>query len=73
MSVGRLTSNAETAQFVVDQLSNVSPNVLATTTVSAGLITTTVSVPLNDLDLFGIAKIFSGARMTVRAEHLMEV
>lgn len=73
LSVNRLTSEAEAQEFVVTQLSKVSPNTLATTSISStGLITTTVSVPLNDLDLFGIAKIFSGARMSVSAQHLSE-
>src|SRR5690606_906562 len=72
LSIGRLKDEAATQAFVIAHLSNVSPHTMAATSVTAGLITTTVSVPLNDLDLFGIAKIFSGARMTVQAEHLME-
>lgn len=71
-SVGRLTTTDETASFAVTRLASVSPNVMATTSLTAGLITTTVSVPLKDLEMFGLAKIFSGARMTVQAEHLME-
>src|SRR5690606_30660330 len=71
LSVDRLTTEAEAQDFVIAQLAKVSPNTQATTAISnTGLITTTVSVPLNDLDLFGIAKIFSGARMTVSAQHL---
>lgn len=72
MSVGRLTTTTETENFVIGRMAQMSPNALATTSVAAGLITTTVSVPLNDLDLFGIAGIFSGARMAVQSEHLME-
>lgn len=71
-SVQRLTSAEATESFVVNYLRDVSPNVVASTTSNAGLLTTTVSVPLNDLDLFGVAKIFSGARMTVRAYHLTD-
>lgn len=73
LSVDRLTTEAEAESFVIAQLAQVSPNTQAKTAISdTGLITTTVSVPLNDLELFGVAKIFSGARMTVRAQHLDE-
>lgn len=72
MSVGRLTTTDAVQAFAVDQLKNVSSNVTAKTTDINGLITTTISVPLNDLDLFGVAGIFSGAQMSVRAEHLKE-
>ncbi|WP_347310656.1 TadE/TadG family type IV pilus assembly protein [Defluviimonas sp. SAOS-178_SWC] len=72
MSIGRLTSTTETENFVLARANELSPHSLAATSLTAGMITTTVSVPLVDLDLFGVAGIFSGARMTVRAEHLME-
>ncbi len=56
LSINRLTSEAQAQDFVISHLSNVSPNTQATTSISpTGLITTTVSVPLNDLDLFGVA------------------
>lgn len=71
-SIGRLTTTDDTANFAVTHLASVSPNVMAMTSLTAGLIATTVSVPLDVLDLFGIARIFSGARMTVEAAHLME-
>lgn len=72
MSIGRLVSTADTENFVLARASELSPHSMAATDLTAGIITTTVSVPLVDLDLFGVAGIFSGARMTVRAEHLME-
>jgi len=72
MSVGRLTTTGETENFVLTRMASMSPNALAATTVTAGLVTTTVSVPINDLDLFGVAKIFDGARISVRTEHLLE-
>lgn len=73
MSIGRLTTNAETEDFVLGQVSNLSANAQASTSVTAGLITTIVSVPLVDLDIFGVAEVFAGTRMTVRADHLMEI
>lgn len=72
MSIGRLVSTADTEDFVLARATELSPRSTAATNLTAGMITTTVSVPLVDLDLFGVAGIFAGARMTVRAEHLME-
>lgn len=72
MSVGRLTTTTDVVSFVKAQVGTFSSDPQATTTVAAGLITTTVSVPMTDLDLFGVSGIFRGVRMTVRAQHLME-
>lgn len=72
MSVGRLTDAEATESFVEAVGSTVSPRLTATTSVTAGLITTTVTVPMQDLDLFGMAGVFRNVNMTVRAEQLME-
>jgi Flp pilus assembly protein TadG len=72
MSVGRLVDSDETIDFVQTQGLAVSPNVTSTSSVTAGLITTTATVPIEDLDLFGVAGVFRNVNMTVRAEHLME-
>lgn len=72
MSINRLTTTDEVQSFVETQVRTFSKDPRATTTVVAGLITTTVSVPMTDLDLFGVSEIFRGVRMTVRAQHLME-
>lgn len=72
MSVGRLTDIQATEDFIKAASANVSSHVSATTSVTAGLITTTVTVPLSDLDLFGVGGVFRNVNMTVRAEHLME-
>jgi hypothetical protein len=72
MSVGRLVDSDETIDFVQTQGLAVSANVTSTSSVTAGLITTTATVPIEDLDLFGVAGVFRNVNMTVRAEHLME-
>lgn len=72
MSVGRLTDVQATEDFIKAASATVSPRVSAVTSVTAGLITTTVTVPLSDLDLFGVGGVFRNVNMTVRAEHLME-
>ncbi|MCA0271567.1 MAG: pilus assembly protein [Proteobacteria bacterium] len=72
MSVGRLVDSEATIEFVEAQGLSVSPNITSTSSVTAGLITTTATVPIEDLDLFGVAGVFRNVNMTVRAEHLME-
>lgn len=72
MSVGRLTDVQETEDFVETVAQSVSSRVTATTSVTAGLITTIATVPMQDLDLLGMAGVFRGVTMTVRAEQLME-
>lgn len=72
MSIGRLADSNATMNFVVTQGGIVSPHVTSTSSVTAGLITTTATVPIEDLDLFGVASVFHNVNMTVRAEHLME-
>jgi Flp pilus assembly protein TadG len=72
MSVGRLVDSNATVEFVETQGRAVSPNVTSTSSVTAGLISTTATVPIEDLDLFGVAGVFRNLNMTVRAEHLLE-
>lgn len=72
MAVGRLTDVQETEDFVEAVAQSVSTRVIATSSVTAGLLTTTATVPIQDLDLFGVAGVFRNVNMTVRAEQLME-
>lgn len=58
-SIRRLTTNAETETYVENRIAPISTNASAVTTNVAGLITTTVTVPLADLDLLGIAYAFN--------------
>lgn len=72
MSIGRFDTTDETEQFVIDNLGGFAPNATVETTVVAGLISTSVSVPLVDLEIFGVAEVFSDASLTVQTNHLME-
>ena len=73
MSIGRLTNVTETQNFVLAETAKFTPNARVLTTDVAGLITTTVSVPMADLDLFGVASVFQSGWMNVTAEHLKEI
>lgn len=72
MSIGRLTTTAEVVDFVQTRAGVFATPTNVSNDVVAGLITTSITVPMHDLDLFGVAGVFRSAEMTVRSEHLME-
>ncbi|MGB3316440.1 MAG: TadE/TadG family type IV pilus assembly protein [Albidovulum sp.] len=72
MSVGRLTTTAEVIDFVEARAGVFATPTSVSNNIAAGLITTSITVPMSDLDMFGVAGIFKTAEMTVRSEHLME-
>ena len=74
MSIGRFTTTTQTQDYVVSRAQGFSQHASALTTVSAdGIITTTATVPMAELDLFGVAGIFRNGKMRVQADHLMEM
>lgn len=72
MSIGRLQTADEVINFVQTRAGAFATPTSVSNTVVAGLITTSITVPVRDLDLFGVAGVFKSAEMTVRSEHLME-
>ncbi|MCB2129198.1 MAG: pilus assembly protein [Rhodobacteraceae bacterium] len=74
MSIGRLTTTSDTEDFVLARVASIARNPQVSTTYIAGtgLISTTLTVPISDLDIFGAATVFNGVNMVVSAEHLME-
>ena len=70
-SIRRLNTNAETETYVENRIAPISSNASAVTTNVAGLITTTVTVPLADLDLLGIAYVFNNS-WRITADQLDE-
>lgn len=71
LSVGRFDTEAETESFVLTKVGKLSPSATANTNITAGLISTTVSVPMADLTLLGSTSFASG-NITVVASHLLE-
>jgi Flp pilus assembly protein TadG len=71
MSINRLDGTADVEAYIEGRVAPISTNAVATTTYSQGLITSTVSVPLSDLDLLGIAWVFNG-NWQITADHLDE-
>jgi Flp pilus assembly protein TadG len=73
LSVGRLTSVEETQDFIVDRVRGFSPNATATTTVTAGIINSTVRLPAQDLRAVGLIPLLNGLAMNVSAHHMAEL
>ncbi len=71
-SVGRYADEATTESQIEAALSTLSDNAAATTTVSNGIISTTVTVPAGDIDVIGIFQSLTTPTITIRAQHLME-
>jgi Flp pilus assembly protein TadG len=72
LSIGRLRTEADTEAFILSRAQPIAPHATAHTTVTAGLITSSLSVPIEDLDVVGVVAAFRGSSLTVRSDHLME-
>ena len=72
MSIGRLLTPESVQTEVKSKIALVSPNAVVTTTVTNGLIKTSVSLPLSDITSTGLVSAFANVSFTVSAEHLME-
>jgi len=70
-SVDWLDSTSAVETYVVDKVKPISASATAQTTVSLGIITTTVTVPLKDLDLLGLTYVFGG-NWQITADHMYE-
>lgn len=73
LSVGRFLTIDATETYVLAQIATVSPNATVTTTVTSGIITTTVLMPVGDLAPTGIVDAFSSLNLTVSADFMSEV
>jgi Flp pilus assembly protein TadG len=72
MSIGRFRTAAETEAYIEQQLARLSAGVNAISTVTAGVVTTTVSLPARDLQFSGFFIPFMEGTLSVSADHLIE-
>ena len=77
LSVGRYgndpsTSVARTESYIVSTLSNLSSSASASTTITAGVATTIVSVPARDLEILGLFSKLSNMTITVTSQQYIE-
>jgi len=71
-SVGFLTSPADIQTYITNRLSGVAPTVTATSSLTGNIITTTVTAPATDFQVFGLFPAFKGLTITVNAVHMNE-
>lgn len=74
MSIGRYSTTSATEDAIRARMQGISSSAEVTTTYlpGTGLISSRVTVPVTDLDLFGIGGFFKSYQMTVQAETLLE-
>lgn len=73
MSIGRFDTVQQTQDFIVNTLNSQSFSAEATTSITAGLISSSVTVPVADMDVFGLIGSLAGISVTVSAQHLSEI
>ncbi len=71
-SIGRLRTPAETEDYVETRLHNATGGAHATSTINAGVISTTVTYPARDFQIVGFFSQFNDLQITVNSEHLLE-
>lgn len=73
LSVGRFTTREQAEDFIVARVRGFSPNATAETTVSAGIINSTVRLPAQDLRAIGLIPLLNGLALNVSAHHMAEL
>ncbi len=72
-SVGRLSGTDETQSFIRERLAGISEGADVVTRLDSGIISTTVSVPVGDLDAIGWFAGLTGFDLVMSAEHYQEM
>lgn len=72
LSIGRLTTTTQTEDYIEGVLANLRITATATTTITAGVATTTVSVAANQLQMLGYFSALDSLVIDVTAEHMIE-
>ncbi len=72
-SIGTLATPGATAAFIKQRLATLAPNAVAQTTVDDGVATSSVTVPLSDLDVTGTFSGLGSLAMIIRSQQYVEV
>ena len=72
MSIGRVRTIDATQGLILSGIANIAPNATVVTTVSGGLISSTVMIPVTDLTATGLVDSFTDFEVAVYAQHLAE-
>ena len=72
MSVGRLDTPVELENYVTLALQDLSPNATVASEVSAGVVTTTASIPAADLEILGMFSALNSLTIQVESQQYIE-
>lgn len=72
LSIGNLRTTTATETMLKDSFAGFSSAVSAQTSVTAGIILTTVQIPLRDLTITRALPLSDGAVITIQSSHMME-
>lgn len=73
LSLGRLGDEAATMAYVLEAISEISPNATVLTEVNDGVIVTRLFMPASDLSATGVFATFNSVDVTITAQFLSEV
>jgi len=73
ISIGRIRTSEDAEQYIRDQISDLSPNADVETVIDdAGVIHSTVVLPMSDMTATGMVNAFKDLSVTVTAQHMAE-
>lgn len=73
LSLGRFLTIDQTEAYVSAQIADLSPNATVETVVNAGIITTTVVLPVSDIGITGLVSAFDELSVTISADFMSEI
>lgn len=73
LSLGRFLTIEQTEQYVLTNIALISPNATVDTVIVAGIITTTVVLPISDIGITGLVDAFDQLSVTISADFMSEV
>ena len=72
LSLGRISTADETSALIVAALQPIAPSATATAQIANGIVTTTLTMPLSDIQMTGLLAAFDGGSIGVTASHILE-
>lgn len=72
VSIGHVRTSDDAEAMILADIDNIAPNASVETTLSNGIITSTVTIPASDLSVTNLIDVFHDFNLTVSAQHLSE-
>ena len=72
VSIGHVRTSDDAEAMIMAAIDDVTPNASVETTLSNGIITSTVTIPVSDLSVTNLIDVFHDFNVTVSAQHLSE-